>query len=42
MAEETVEIIRIQFDATEAIKATKELKDERDKLIKLGKELIQL
>jgi hypothetical protein len=39
MAEETVEIIRIQFDATEAIKATKELKDERDKLIKLGKEL---
>ena len=39
MANETVEIIRIQFDAAEAIKATQQLKNERDKLIASGKEL---
>lgn len=41
MAEERVEIIRIEFDASEAIKNTKTLREERDKLIKLGKELEQ-
>ena len=41
MANETVEIIRIEFQADEAIKNTAKLREERDKLLAANKEVIK-